>query len=562
MILICDVPMMPSETLWRRGTRRTRATLPPILTTAVVTTAFVLAAGVFFPYPFDSSEPRTSLSIQTAQGISYGTVVFPDPNQATSGNASVLVASLYSLLELNESVSGFIPDSYFDAGVINRKPPSLDYFDAFLQSYQMIGFQNNLGTTVLLYYGVTGGSDELMMAIDISISDAETVMETGSDYFAWAGVVGEAIGVPLSLSTIVSYENSSEEITLIYSSEVGGRDLVGMNLAAFTYDRASDRLVRIQIRPYLIIDEASITVSSDDALSLGAKVLEDEGLPQTGDIVDTRIAGIRYVPYVASGDTDDYNYTSSTEPEIRFGYEYIASVGDSSDGETLYEILVVVDIVSGQPLMIETTPIPIPSGHGLMIPPLVGFALVLLTACVVIGAIIVVSPEMAPIIVGLLFVPVYLRIVGAKVLDNFNRGRIMGYISARPGATFSDISRNLKIANGNLAYHLSVLEKLELLTSRKEGRVRRFYTIGMQTKNGRGDWLGRTEATILATLLESGPTTNAALARSLGLSRQRTHYNLLLLLRRGMVKRLDRLWTADYTNSSGSSLMTEAESLR
>ncbi|MCJ7490350.1 MAG: winged helix-turn-helix transcriptional regulator [Thermoplasmata archaeon] len=119
-------------------------------------------------------------------------------------------------------------------------------------------------------------------------------------------------------------------------------------------------------------------------------------------------------------------------------------------------------------------------------------------------------------------------------------------------ATFSDIMNALGIANGNLAYHLSVLEKLEFLTSKREGRVRRIYPQGTPLTGGQGHWLGKTEVAILEKLAENEPVSNIALARSLGVSRQRTHYNLKLLQKRGLVERFGKLWMAKHSDRSAS----------
>jgi len=75
----------------------------------------------------------------------------------------------------------------------------------------------------------------------------------------------------------------------------------------------------------------------------------------------------------------------------------------------------------------------------------------------------------------LLFLPLYTRLGKKEVLDDFNRGRIMGYIEANPGVYYTDIMTTLDLNNGTLAYHLNVLEKQGFIASRREGLYRLFY---------------------------------------------------------------------------------------
>ena len=75
----------------------------------------------------------------------------------------------------------------------------------------------------------------------------------------------------------------------------------------------------------------------------------------------------------------------------------------------------------------------------------------------------------------LLLLPLYTRLKKKDVLDDFNRGRIMGYIETNPGVHFTDIMQTLDIGSGNLAYHLDVLEKTRLVVSRREGVYKIFY---------------------------------------------------------------------------------------
>ncbi len=71
--------------------------------------------------------------------------------------------------------------------------------------------------------------------------------------------------------------------------------------------------------------------------------------------------------------------------------------------------------------------------------------------------------------------PLYVRTKGPAVLDQETRGMIRGYILVNPGDCYTDIKRNLRLANGELAYHLRVLEREGLIQSATKGARRVYY---------------------------------------------------------------------------------------
>jgi DNA-binding transcriptional ArsR family regulator len=74
-----------------------------------------------------------------------------------------------------------------------------------------------------------------------------------------------------------------------------------------------------------------------------------------------------------------------------------------------------------------------------------------------------------------IFVPLYCRIMKEKVLDNFTRGEIYGYIKANPGAHYMELQNQLDLPNGVLAHHLMVLEREEFVKVYRDGFYKRFY---------------------------------------------------------------------------------------
>jgi predicted transcriptional regulator len=65
----------------------------------------------------------------------------------------------------------------------------------------------------------------------------------------------------------------------------------------------------------------------------------------------------------------------------------------------------------------------------------------------------------------------------------FQRGRLMGYLTANPGCHFRALLGALQMSNGQLTHHIKVLEDEERIWRRPDGRLMRFYpsTISMAT---------------------------------------------------------------------------------
>ena len=97
-------------------------------------------------------------------------------------------------------------------------------------------------------------------------------------------------------------------------------------------------------------------------------------------------------------------------------------------------------------------------------------ALVLVVALFGIGS---TEPSKYRLFIMLTFL--YSKIRGTEVLDHYIRGRIQGYITANPGAHYNMIKADLQINNGNLAYHLKVLERQGYVKSVRDGIFKRFY---------------------------------------------------------------------------------------
>lgn len=84
----------------------------------------------------------------------------------------------------------------------------------------------------------------------------------------------------------------------------------------------------------------------------------------------------------------------------------------------------------------------------------------------------------------------------AEALELETRRRIYEYVERVPGAHMRDIQRSLGLAVGTLEYHLNYLTKLDILTTREDGRYTRYYVTHQ---------MGRREKDVLAVLRQAVP---------------------------------------------------------
>ncbi|MFA5102547.1 MAG: winged helix-turn-helix transcriptional regulator [Candidatus Thermoplasmatota archaeon] len=129
-----------------------------------------------------------------------------------------------------------------------------------------------------------------------------------------------------------------------------------------------------------------------------------------------------------------------------------------------------------------------------------------------------------------LLMPFYSRISKEDVLDQFVRGQIYGYIKTNPGVHYNQILREVGVKNGTLSYHLGVLEKTELIQSRREGlKYRVFYPTGMSFPKSERFRLTALQIQILNALKRQPGITQKELAILLDQKPQTINYNMKVL---------------------------------
>ncbi len=118
------------------------------------------------------------------------------------------------------------------------------------------------------------------------------------------------------------------------------------------------------------------------------------------------------------------------------------------------------------------------------------------------------------------------------VFENHTRAQIYDLVMSDQGISFSMITRELKMANGVVQYHLQTLERLGLIKSVRVGKFTRYYLSGTED-NG----LTLTQEKILSEIQNNGEITQSEIGSNLGISRQVVNYNVKQLLDSNIIQK-------------------------
>jgi len=533
----------------------------------VFVSAFVLIMLHYEPPSIDLSQSSSSTALLASTGeMTELYYVYPNASLSELRNASLLAEDLFSRVGERTNGTQYVDPTATSGPVqlLFRAPPDQGYFDGFLQGYQVVGFSYQVvgfssfnGSILKIFYSNAPSNNGHFLAFLVALESSSIAANDPSEYESVARNITERLGIPLGSLSMVDYiYGSSFDIgvrenttTVILSAEAFEFPLTGCDLVGVTFDNNTNRVIAIQARPFVSLPP-SINVSFEDALLIGKDAAMSKRASSEDRFKSDRVIGIRYVPVIRAvnpqpvpGDSGNTTYSSSLS--IRLGFEYVADFVDSMYDPGTYPVLVVVDVVTGEVLLAPNPMVPIANHRYVLSPFILGTLIVSALIPLFIGAAIFVSPEFAVGFAGSFIVPLFMRLRGSGILDSFNRGRIYGYISAQPGCSFTDLKVALGIGNGTLAYHLMVLEKLELVSSAKAGKMRQYYPQGVNAPVRRDQSLGKTEAMVLNELITKGPLSTSSLAKALGISRQRVHYNARLLLRRGLAEQEGSLWKVE-----------------
>ncbi len=132
---------------------------------------------------------------------------------------------------------------------------------------------------------------------------------------------------------------------------------------------------------------------------------------------------------------------------------------------------------------------------------------------------------------SLLRAPLYLRIPQPQLLNHSLRNEIFNFVNRNPGATFTQIREGVGAASGTVQHHLRVLVRGDVLRSVKTGKYTRYWPC-----NHRVLALGPSEESIVKSIADDGPGTQADLAKRTGMSRQLVHYHIQQMEEKGLVE--------------------------
>jgi DNA-binding transcriptional ArsR family regulator len=175
-------------------------------------------------------------------------------------------------------------------------------------------------------------------------------------------------------------------------------------------------------------------------------------------------------------------------------------------------------------------------------------AMLMLAAAFLAGAL---SIERSKYALFLFFLPLYTRLNHDKTLENYNRGRVFQYIDLNPGTHYNAILAALSINNGALVYHLDVLQREGMVTSRQEGMYRRFYPADMQPPPIMENGTTESQLRVLKAIQEMPGITQKELSKFLGLKQSTLAYQIDRLTAMGYVTAEKQGRAIHYTSKHG-----------
>jgi predicted transcriptional regulator len=132
---------------------------------------------------------------------------------------------------------------------------------------------------------------------------------------------------------------------------------------------------------------------------------------------------------------------------------------------------------------------------------------------------------------SLMLAPLIIR--GQKVLDHETRNALHDVILERPGIHYSALREEFGLSNGETAYHLSMLERENLVTSVRDGKLKRFYSVDVDLPKG-ADRSPEELRRELVKLIRRRPGINQMeVMRVLGMDRDCASYYLRNLVKEG-----------------------------
>ncbi len=138
-------------------------------------------------------------------------------------------------------------------------------------------------------------------------------------------------------------------------------------------------------------------------------------------------------------------------------------------------------------------------------------------------------------LLSIFFVPLYNKLNPDNVMDNFTRGKILGFIEAKPGEHYNSIKYALKLKNGTLAHHTKVLSKEGLIFIKRDGLYTRFYPVSARVSELNVPPLKEIQEELIDIISHDSGITQHEIVKLLDLSQTVISYNLVQLKRNGLI---------------------------
>ena len=134
-----------------------------------------------------------------------------------------------------------------------------------------------------------------------------------------------------------------------------------------------------------------------------------------------------------------------------------------------------------------------------------------------------------------LFIPLYTKLRKDQVLDHYARGRVFQFIELNPGEHFNAIRRALDLNIGTATYHLEVLHRSGLITSRQDGIYKRFYPMNVPIPPANGNGISEVQQRVLKVIKDSPGVTQKELANLFGIRQSTLNYQVTKLGEKGLI---------------------------
>ena len=130
--------------------------------------------------------------------------------------------------------------------------------------------------------------------------------------------------------------------------------------------------------------------------------------------------------------------------------------------------------------------------------------------------------------------PLYSRLAPSRLLEQEKRDLLHRLVKDEPGIHFSALKERTGLPNGVLVHHLRTLERHRLITSRRDGPLRRFAATPAAFPAPTPRPVTPMQARVLE-LLAGGSMTQRQIADALGLTQQGANRHVKALERRGLL---------------------------